>query len=82
MDKYAGLNKVDAKVQKNDEVRTQRHRRGVPLFFKQLALAGGCALVLFGCSFFGKLKRVTSTVKEAVSFDAVAYVRDLTEREE
>ncbi|MDE7395228.1 MAG: hypothetical protein K2M95_03810 [Clostridiales bacterium] len=82
MDKYDGMNKVETTVRQNSEVQPEkpRKKRGVPVFFKQLLLAGVCALVLFACSRFGVLQGALQKVKEAVSFDATVYLRALAEK--
>ena len=81
MDKYYGIKKVETTVRENREVQPKeaRKKRGVPLFFKQLLLAGVCAAALFACRFFGVAQGTLAKVKEAVSFNAVGYVQALVE---
>lgn len=82
MDKYAGMNKVETKIVKNDQVRSPKKEVGVgygKIFFMQAVIVVllGCALLVGKVFSFKKYDTVTSTVKEAVCFDMTDYVSDL-----
>ena len=79
MDKYDGMKKVEASVRENREVVKKERKKSLPRFFWQLALAGVCAAVLFTCRLFSPAQSALAKVKEAVCFDATAYVQALIE---
>ena len=81
MDKYDGMHKVEVSVSQNPEIR--RKEKKVGGFWKTFLIQSGVALVLGAALFgLGKVSSVTKKVKEAVCFDAFAYVAEWWEEEE
>lgn len=80
MDKYSGMNKVDVKIAKNEQVKTKKKKaRG---YARLLLIQAAIALCLGGAALAGKQlggDKATQKVKEAVCFDAFAFVAELIE---
>ena len=74
MDKYEGINRVEARISPSDAVRTSRKPKGRGIVKSALLrLCIGCVLagVLVGCKFlpYPLFQKVTDSVKTIVTFD-------------
>ena len=77
MDKYAGMNKVAVRVTKTEHTAKPKRRGGYfrTLLWQTAAAICLCAALFAGKTFGGiRAARVTEKVKEAVCFDAFAFV--------
>lgn len=83
MDKYDGMHRVQTQVRENTEV-VKKERGGKGFFhtlFWQAVVSLAVAGALIAAKFWGgAAATVTNRVKEAVSFDAFAYVQTLWEQ--
>lgn len=80
MDKYAGMNKVHVRVTKTEHKARPEKKSGYfrTFLWQTAAAVFVCAALLIGKAFGGaRAIRATEKVKEAVCFDAYAYVAAL-----
>ena len=85
MDKYVGMNKVEAKVSVNDEVvkksGKERNKKYIKTFLLQCVVSLVLGGLLFAAHFAGgKLASVSAKVKEAVCYDAAQSVMALLDK--